>query len=209
MSHHPESARLALYAGDDLGFFDRLRIKRHLHSCTECQSSVEAYLRSRTVLRDGCGEIPEGLDWERIAAEMTGNIRVGLAAGECVASAAGRQHRLTWKPALAILGLTVIVMSGWWLNFPLEQRQNLARGVQRIWQHDGRAPVASDAGVYLEVNRAGIQFRENGSAMTLMHPSTLADATPVVISVSTQGSMRASYTDSDTGQVTINNVFAQ
>jgi hypothetical protein len=143
------------------------------------------------------------MDWDRLAAEMTGNIRVGLAAGECVASAPDRPRQWAWRPALAVLGLTAVVISGWWLNFPLEQRQSLTRGIGRVWNSDSRVPA--DASVYLEMNRAGIQLKENGSAMTLLHPSGV----PSVISVSTQGSMRARYVDADTGQITITNVYSQ
>jgi hypothetical protein len=143
------------------------------------------------------------MDWNRLAAEMTANIRVGLAAGECVATAPARPKHPAWRPAMAVLGLMAVVVAGWWMNFPIEQRQSLSRGIASIWNGDPRVPA--DPSVYLEMNRAGIQLKENGSAMTLLHPS----GTPSVISVSTQGSMRARYVDSDTGQITITNVYAQ
>lgn len=209
MSHHPEESRLALYAGRDLGFLERFRVQRHVAQCDRCRASVEGYERGKTVLRASMDEMPEGLNWDRLAAEMTGNIRVGLAAGECIAAVAPKQRQFGWKPAAAFVALTAVVVCGWWLNFPVQQRENLAHGLQRIWNHDTRMPANVDGGVFLEVNRAGIQFRENGAAMTLMHPATAGDAVPVVVSVSTQGSMRASYIDADTGQVTINNVIAQ
>jgi hypothetical protein len=41
--------------------------------------------------------------------------------------------------------------------------------------------------------------------LTMTHP----DAAPSVVSVSLQGSVRARYVDSDTGQVTVTNVYAQ
>ena len=210
---HPDEARLALYAGGDLGFFERIRVGGHMRSCAACRSAIDSYRESSKVLRRKCAELPEGLDWDRLAAEMTGNIRVGLAAGECVASARAPERRLSWKPALAVLGVSMVMVSAWWLNFPEPQRDNLARGVQRIWKPElRRAPSvagAFDPGVYLEVDRAGIQFRENGSAMTLKRPSSVSETVPVVVTVNTQGSMRASYIDADTGQVTINNVIAQ
>lgn len=200
---HPDQGRLALYAGGDLGFFERLKLVGHVRTCEACRLTVEGYRRSREELRAACSAIPPGMDWDRVAAEMTANIRVGLAAGECVASAPARPKHLAWRPALAVLGLTAVVISGWWVNFPQEQRQSLSRGIARIWT--GEARVAVDPSVYLEMNRAGIQLKENGSAMTLLHPS----GSPSVISVSTQGSMRARYVDSDTGQITITNVYSQ
>ena len=209
---HPDEARLALYAGGDLGFFDRVLVRGHLRSCAQCRSAVEGYLHAGKALRAECAELPEGLDWDRLAAEMTGNIRVGLAAGECVAESHVRERRVLWKPALALLGVSVVMVSAWWLNFPEPQRENLSRGVQKIWKPGVRTAAAvatADTGVYLEVDRAGIQFRENGSAMTLKRPSSVSDTVPVVVTVNTQGSMRARYIDADTGQVTINNVIAQ
>ena len=200
---HPVESDLALYAGGDLGFFQRLRVSRHLRNCSGCRRSADAFTQSRASLRAHCAELPSGLEWDRLAAEMTANIRVGLAAGECVAAPPVPRRQLSWRPALAVAGFTVLVMSGWWLNVPGEQRESLSRGLERIWKRDARIPP--DSSVYLEANRAGIQFRENGSALTLMHPS----GGPAVISVSMQGSMRARYIDSDTGQVTITNVYAQ
>ena len=201
---HPAGTQLALYAGGDLGLLEKARLGDHLRGCAACRQSVEAFAVAKSRLRAEATELPEGLNWDRLAAEMTGNIRVGLAAGECVASSTSKPQRLTWKPALAVLGLTVVVLSGWWLNFPAEQRDTVARGLQRIWKREQRvAPM--DNSVYLEANRAGIQLRENGATLTLMQQ----DATPTMVSVSTQGSMRARYVDSDTGQVTITNVYAQ
>jgi hypothetical protein len=201
---HPAETQLALYAGGDLGFLDRVRLGHHVRSCGGCRKSVEAFAAAKSRLRAEAAELPDGLNWDRLSAEMTGNIRVGLAAGECVAAVTPKPQRLTWKPALAVLGLTAIVLSGWWLNFPAEQRDTVARGLQRIWKREQRI-APPDNSVYLEANRAGIQLRENGATLTLMH----SDAAPSMVSVSTQGSMRARYVDSDTGQVTITNVYAQ
>jgi len=200
---HPDESSIALYAGGDLGFLDKFRVRSHLRTCTECQGRVTAYLEARERLRQESEEMPPGLDWERLAAEMTGNIRVGLAAGECVASVSPRSRQFAWRPALAVSGLAMVLLAGWWLNFPVDQRDTLARGVERLWKRDARIPI--DTSIYLESNRAGIQLKENGSAMTLMHPNSV----PTVVSVSMQGSMRARYVDSDTGQVTITNVYAQ
>jgi len=200
---HPDESKIALYAGGDLGFLDQFRLRRHLRSCAGCRQRHSDYLASRDRLRQESAELPQGLDWDRLAAEMTGNIRVGLAAGECVAAVSPRRRQIAWRPAMAVCGLAVVLLSGWWLNFPVEQRDTLARSVERLWKRDAHIPL--DTSIYLESNRAGIQLKENGSALTLMHPN----AVPTVVSVSMQGSMRARYIDSDTGQVTITNVYAQ
>ena len=48
--------------------------------------------------------MPEGADWDRLAAEMTANIRVGLAAGECVAPRRKLDLSRSWKPAGLVAG---------------------------------------------------------------------------------------------------------
>ena len=51
-------------------------------------------------------ELPNGLNWNRLSQEMTGNIRVGLAAGEAIAlfdKPAPAKHRLGWNAALVVL----------------------------------------------------------------------------------------------------------
>lgn len=201
---HPLESALALYAGGDLRFVERVRVNLHLRRCDACRAHLESFAAARERLAAERDALPEDLNWDRLAAEMTGNVRVGLAAGECVAGLSLRQHtRAVWKPVLAAAATTVLVVSGLWLNFPAEQRQSLARGLQRIWTRDGRVPA--DNSIYLEATHAGIQVKENGGALTMMSPAS----TPSVISVSMQGSVRARFVDADTGQVTITNVYSQ
>src|SRR5512133_2221986 len=87
---HPSEATLALYAGRDLGWFARRRTERHLAGCEHCQREVEAYQSLRSVLPD-LSEVPD-LHWNRMAAEMKANIRLGLAAGECVREPASERY---------------------------------------------------------------------------------------------------------------------
>ena len=67
---------------------------------------------SRQQLRELSGEMPElpnDLNWNRLAEEMTGNIRVGLAAGEAIAlfdKPRRARPRLGWNAALVVLGAT-------------------------------------------------------------------------------------------------------
>ena len=79
---HPKLARLALYAGGDLGFLVRWRTDRHVAGCEQCGAEVEALENTLGILPD-LAEMPE-VSWDRLAAEMKANIRLGLAAGECV-----------------------------------------------------------------------------------------------------------------------------
>src|SRR3954463_11925708 len=79
---HPDQATLALQAGADLGFFARWRVERHLAGCDRCRDEVDAFAALREISPE-LAEIPE-VSWNRLAAEMKANIRLGLAAGECV-----------------------------------------------------------------------------------------------------------------------------
>src|ERR1035438_5103753 len=79
---HPNQAALALYAGGDLGFFARWRVERHLAKCEPCGEEVASFEATREIVTD-LSEIPD-IHWNGLAAEMKANIRLGLAAGECV-----------------------------------------------------------------------------------------------------------------------------
>jgi len=59
-------------------------------------------------------------------------------------------------------------------------------------------------GVVVQTTANGIQVREGGQALRLLH----SGAQNVQVSVGAQGSMRARYVDPETGYVTINNVYA-
>jgi hypothetical protein len=199
---HPEERRIALYAGGEAGWLERLPIGRHVGQCQSCRELAEAYRKDREAIRQDALELPAHLNWDRLAADMKANIRVGLAAGECVSGVRAKRHRIAWRPALAAAGLAVVLVSGWYLNFPAESRASLARGIDRLWN---RQAQMAEPGVSLEATRNGIQVSENGSALTMMHVGT----TPAVVVVNTRGSLRARYVDDDTGQVTITNVYAQ
>jgi hypothetical protein len=201
---HPDERQIALYAGGDGAGIRRLFVGYHVSHCPVCRESVEAYRRDRETLRQRMGQAPESLDWNRLAAEMTANIRVGLEAGECVPDVPRRSLPVVpaWRPVAAVAGLALLLIFGFYLNTPDEQRQSLVRGVARILK---QAPAADNNGVALEATRNGIEVRENGAAMTMMNPGTA----PAVVVVNTAGSLRARYVDDDTGQVTITNVYAQ
>ena len=81
---HPNEIQLSLYAGGDLSLLERIRTSLHVRGCERCRAEVAALESRREELRRAADEMPADLNWERLAAEMTGNIRVGLAAGECV-----------------------------------------------------------------------------------------------------------------------------
>lgn len=181
---HPSETQLALFAGGDLDLLDRWRVARHVRKCSTCAAVVGTFGDAKSALRAETMQMPAGVNWNRLAAEMTGNIRVGLAAGECVADVT-RHERLGWKAAVVLAGATLLISTAWWLNIPhTQQRQT---------------------GVVLEVTQSGIQLKQDGAALMLLNRKT--NSAPVYGSA--PGSLRVRYVDSETNQVTINNVYAQ
>lgn len=201
---HPDDRKIVLYACGDAGWVERFATARHLRTCEACKRRAETFRRDRLSVREAAAELPEGLDWNRLAAEMTANIHVGLEAGECVSDVRPLKARpaATWRPAFAAACLGVIVLGAAYLNFPEAQKASLARGVSKIWTQPA---AVTDQGVALASTRNGIEVRENGAAFTMVNPGQ----SPTVVVVNTSGSLRARYVDDDTGQVTITNVYAQ
>jgi hypothetical protein len=149
--------------------------------------------------------MPESVNWDRLAAEMTANIRVGLAAGECVAPRA-RKSSFGWRPAAAMAGLAAVLVTAWWLNMPPSTTQSLGRAMSAIMR--GRESVAmpiEDRGMMVEASSSGVELRENGNMLGV----TQGAARPLAVSISAQGSASARYIDADTGQITITSVYAQ
>src|SRR5262249_38697436 len=98
---HPSPTELALLAGNDLNFWARWRMERHVSACSDCANEVRALRAARDQVRRVAGELPENLNWNQLAQEMTANIRVGLEAGEAIArfdkpALTGRRH-LGWN----------------------------------------------------------------------------------------------------------------
>jgi hypothetical protein len=222
---HPAPVQIALFAGGDLGRWERWRVARHIAGCSECRHEVEALCDAAGQLRDQLQEmtndmadLPNGLNWNRLAQEMTGNIRVGLAAGEAIAlfdKPLRTRSRLgwprhSWNAALVVLGATVIFGIAFWTSLPPQQAQHLWASLQRIRTerigtvvHSGTASTGTNPeGVVLEASSSSIQVRENGRAMSLIPHSDGA-----TVSVSMHGSAGVSFVDADTGQVTINKVY--
>ena len=212
--HIPETD-LALYVSGDLSLFRRAAVRFHIGRCERCSRLVEAYRADRGRIKEIAAEMPEGVDWDRLSAEMTANIRVGLAAGECVARPRHRKPSavklaVSWRPAALATGAVALLSVAWLLNMPAGTTDELGRAMSAILHGrgsvtNGANPVADDDRRPVVVaNQLGIELRENNNVM-----GASQDERPVSVSLSVQGSASARYVNADTGQVTITSVYVQ
>lgn len=190
--NHPSATDLALFAGSDLHLLDRWRVSNHLRSCEQCREGVATFRAATEDLKEETGGLPAGLNWDRLAAEMTGNIHVGLEAAECVGSVAHPVWRISWRAAAVLAGLSVVLLSAWFLNpVPRPTRPEL-RAAPRVEMRN---------------TATGLELNENGNALVLLHGRGVQAQRPLI--VSSPGTLRARFVDADTGQITINNVYVE
>jgi len=183
---HPNQATLALHAGGDLGPIARWRTQRHLARCAECREEIASFDQIRQLLPSL--DDPQELHWGRLAAEMKANIRLGLAAGECVRADEPAGAGPIWSAArvgVALASVAVLLATGVMLERP-------------------GTTVARETGVVVQATADGVQVREGGQSLGLMHSGTSREA--VTYQVGAQGSVEARYVDSETGYVTVNKV---
>lgn len=209
---HPGEFELALFAGGDLGLINRWRVQHHLRRCDSCRLEVEACQLGRDTIQGLANQMPAGVNWTRLSQEMTGNIRVGLAAGECVGPVPTlRPKSLGWHAMAVIAAAFVIVIGALWVKMPREQTNHLVGALHSIrWRGVGLAPLVPAPilpdSVVLEASPSSIDLKASGGTMSFLTSRTEG----VAVSVSMQGSAGAQYVDADTGQVTINRVhYAQ
>ena len=186
---HPSETCLALLAGGDLGVWARWRAGRHLARCSRCRQEVEEFRTARDRLRYSHAGMPDGVNWDWLAREMIANVHVGLAAGECVGPDEAEVQRFGWRTVAAVATVAALVLFGVWLQGPRP------RPAKAAWVD----------GTVLEATSGGIELRQGDRMLSLRHP----EAGDVTFVVNTQGTLRARYIDSETGQVTIHNVYAQ
>lgn len=186
---HPGPSELALYAGQDLGWFSRRRVARHLAGCRECRDEVQAFAAVSGSLAE-LSELP-AIAWNRLASEMKANIRLGLAAGECVRGDAPAGP-LAWvsntRALTACACAMALLVAGLYLQRPAPPA----------------APATANGSAILRTTAHGIELDQGGQTLSLLHE----ESGNVTYSAGAQGSMRAGYVDAD-GHVTINDVYVQ
>jgi hypothetical protein len=210
---HLAQSRIALLAGGELGRLEAWFAHRHVARCGHCRAEFASFRAAALELREfaaGMPELPNALSWNRLAQEMSGNIRVGLAAGQAIAlfdPPVSRKPRLSWNAALVAVAALAIFGVAFWTSLPTQQAEHLIAALKRIRTERIGTVVHSvpavSAEAVVEASAAGIQVKENGGTLSLMHPRSDG----ATFSVNMQGSVGVRFVDADTGQVTTNKVY--
>ncbi len=187
---HPTETDLALYAGGDLGWLRQWRMDLHVRGCSQCQQTSREYSELRHI-----PNVPPELNWNRLAMEMKANIRLGLAAGECVGFRPAPKsvvsgQRLVFAGAV----LTVLVAMGAWVG-----RSSFRPDLRQALFH------RAITGTVLEGSGSGIQVRGSRQTLRILNPTAMN----VVYSVGAQGELRARSLDPETGNVAITHVYGE
>src|SRR5215471_14662553 len=177
---HPAEFALALYATGDLPLWDRLRVRFHLSKCETCRTLAQAYRSDQAWIQTKAGELPEGVNWDRLSREMTANIRVGIAAGECVAPRERKAAIHGWRPVAVAAGLMVVLGSAWWLNVPEAQNESLKRAMVAIF-HRG-AMLNQDHRPTVFASSTEIKLVEDDGTLSISQ----GDKTPIAVSVNAE-----------------------
>ena len=193
--HHPNESDLALYAAGDLSRLERLRVDWHVRRCGVCQQEVTEFSSLRAEMVRTAPE-PQ-VNWDRLAAEMKANIRLGLEAGECVgAPPIPRRMPVQWAwAAVATAMIAILAVGGemWiqhgWPPAPMASATT--------------AKTASIDDVVFEATEKGIQMRDGSSVMSELQSNNRGE---VVYGANSRG-IGASYVDRETGMVTTNNIY--
>ena len=189
MTKHPSEAVLALFAGGDLGTWQRWRVERHVASCAACRLEVAEFSELRAAV-PAMMEPPE-ISWNKLAVEMRANIRLGLEAGECVSAGQSDGRGFFSMRALAVCGSLALLLAAFLLERP----------VPRV------ATMSASEAPFMESSGTGIQVK-TGDQVIMMLNTRARDARNVDY-LASGNAMRARYVDTETGYVTINNVYAQ
>jgi len=185
---HPREHDLALLAGGEAGPVRRFLLGRHVRNCADCHRRISEYHEMRDHLAEI--ELPPdlaGANWNFLAAEMRANIRLGLEAGACVRTTQIPRRR-NLRPAVAFA--CVLLLAG---------------AAELLRDARPHRPATANSAPVLQSTVSGVELRDGPSSLTLLNHHGIT----VNQTVSARGDMEARYIDSDSGSVTINNVYLQ
>src|SRR5690242_20679053 len=126
---HPQTEELALFSRGDLPVTRRLLINAHVRTCPACEAEVEQFQAVAAAFKKEAAaqtlnSLEATADWARLEREMTGNIKVGIAAAECIDKGISRRFhgRRAWMFAGA---MCLIFLMGWLINVPREDSDRI------------------------------------------------------------------------------------
>ncbi|MGO9241055.1 MAG: hypothetical protein ACLQBJ_09620 [Bryobacteraceae bacterium] len=194
---HPDAPTLALLAGGELPFWPRSRARWHVRLCPRCQAALDQFLSLRAELRaEALKAAPaalSGLDWSAFEAEMRANIRLGLTAGALAGQPDGAAPPLPppslplWRWAAVGAALVFVLGAGWWLGVPRHAPTPVVSSVLKDVAEAERPPAAP------------------APRFELLAPASAAVRTEADFN----GGTHARLIDGDTGQVTLQQVYAE
>ncbi len=209
MKGHLAETDLALHVTGDLPFWRNALVYLHVRQCNRCRGLVDALRADREELLRSADDMPANLsrdfDWDQLAAEMKANIRVGLAAGECVTPRERKAPAISWQPLAIAAGLMVVLAGAWWLNIPRADTEAIGRALHAMVTRGPLGAPRDERGPVVGASSSGVELLENGGRLGIEQ----SGLEPVMFSVSTQGSASARYVDQETGQVTITATYVQ
>lgn len=195
---HPSIKDLALHAGGELAWWPRLTLRRHVSGCAQCQQEIALFREAAVAVREETGEMPEGVQWDRLSAEMRANVRLGMDASDAIsaygtASERGPAQGMSWRMAALATGFVALLSIGYWLS--------AAKNNEQMAAMRGPDPIV------VEASERGVGMSDGKKGMELQGPK--ANLRAAVVTVSTMGSAGAQYVDEETGQITVNHVYVE
>jgi hypothetical protein len=211
MPLHPTVETLALYSAGDLPLLARLRTRRHVAHCGDCEQRVLLFHSVIAELKhEASSQTLTGFEaiahWPELEREMMGNISVGLDAALCIENV-GRKRTLFYRFAMAA-GLAALFAAGWVTHIPREESSRLLASLRGAtgggfmggWIGTDKP---RETGTVLRSTPEGIAVRTQSATLTILNPNS------AVISLSGTSGVSARYIDEETGQVTITKVYGQ
>ena len=235
MAKHPEAHELALFVSRDLSAWRNFAVRRHVAGCSNCRREAALIGNASSAFAAEVDLIPGGPEgWDRLAAEMRANIRLGLEAGECVGDSLDGEtlEEAARPPAGWYAGWNPSRLGAWLHWDPARMRVASASAALLLvsagiwwWQRGESAPLSAyfssepsvtaaaspgqesglDGDVVFRTVADGLVVERGGRSLTLAHTGRAATG----LTVSLNGSMTAKYVDDDTSQVTIHHVYAE
>jgi hypothetical protein len=201
---HPKGSDLALLASDDLPIWRRMTVANHVQHCAHCDGEVRQFqAASMEIKRAGASETLTAFEavgnWASLEREMIGNIKVGVAAAQCIEKTGVRRFH-HWHACFIVAALSVLFIAGWLIHIPTSDTEHMLSAFRLAFTGSHTA-----TSTILQTTPEGVAVRSRGAMLTVMHPASAQ----VTLSVTSSSSVGARYFDDETGQVTITSVYGQ